>query len=1653
MKKNAFKRALAGVLAGAMVMGGIYIPEITVSAAHQWSALVSESGYPKVPYTEMTVKADSEQRSGEEPSGTGKHGFDDNMIDGDPVSYWHTNWGNVEDDNPKPTTAMDVNNTFTLTMNSPQNVTGVTYLPRQDTMGNGVILQFHVDVQADGSEEWTRVYDQTTDLYSNPDGNWVGDEKAEKEFIFEQTHENIKKVRFTVTKTGGSEGTPNSHINAAEVGVLMAQEAVAAPELSITSPAAGEAPQPGSIDGYWEGESGVSFAGRNGDTLTTSNVSGTGFSVDEGHDAFHGRWQIDSAQDKFNITGNTPFVISFWMKRDASAANGTAYSIIGKMNEQYGVQMVPGANGQDIVQMYCKISGNGWPTYKSATADLTQWTQVKALYDGYKFWFSLGEGSFDYVKHQGADSFELVSSDVSKFTIGYNHGENSSRTYPGLLADMKMYRMDEATTAGTCADATAAAALVSQLEATEPILTSAVNYHTPYTAAYQWTDADGAEVSTFAEGVSYTMTATLTAETHYYFAEESKPAMITIDGIGVTLEEGDVVISEDGSTMTITHTFSPDQLSVMPGYTEGCDSSMGSLTATSVSEDGSATVTAEPAEGYEFVGWYSTQDGSGDALSTDASYTISGITESQNIYARFQLKQLSVNAEAMEGGTVSITSGGQTVQSGSTVGYGSKVTFTAAITDTAAYKFTGWQNAEGTIVSTDVAYTISSLTADISLTAVFAAYNLDAETDFWDQQKALGTLASQADTDIWHYQIQTANGWEDILGNVFYSNMANGSGAWLGNGSRTSYHWAKIEKDTLTPCFDGNATYKGVAYAWKASEAGYVKMILAKNLNTNSNKAAMTVTIAKGTDSADQEVLKEVSVASGSQNIDKGQFTSKIAKVNVGDYVRLSVATADNDLYNVEPIVVKVTVSEYAAQYLAEVENKETGSYTNASAQAYTDAVNALRTALEASEADEAIETKLATLETAVAGLAVKANYDAVNTAVADANAKIQSGSYTPASVEVLQSVLDTAASQMDLDETHQTEVDAMAAAINAAIANLVQKADKAGLESKITEVQGIIAGEDYANYTDASKTELESKLAAAQKAYADENATQDAVDAAKTDLEDAMTGLALKDADYKAVTDALATAEAVARDSYTPDSLKVLDAAVTAAKESVANKLDITQQETVNGLATAITDAISKLVEKAKTEELAAAIAEAEAKKAEDGYENNYTDESKTVLDSKLQTAKGVLADGNATQDAVDAAKTDLEDAMTSLTLKDADYTVVTDALAAAEKVERNLYTPDSLTVLDAAVTAAEESIANKLDITQQETVNGLATAITDAISKLVEKAKTEELAAAITAAEAKKAEDGYENNYTDESKTVLDSKLQTAKDVLADGNATQDAVDAAKTELEGAVTGLDLKDADYTAVDKAKAAAAAIVRDNYTDESLAVLDAAVAAVMEGMDVTQQGAVDQMAKDIKDAIAALERHYTVTVVGGTIKEDRKYKYGEMASVTANDPEEGMKFAYWKVDGQYMCDSSTYNFYVTNDMQVEAYYMKVEEKVEQQISMTCVSSYNASTRKITFTARRSLPEGYQVLEHGIIITDSTGYNNFKGNVDSAFVVGANRIKTAKGTTTGVLGNYSAKLSCSRNETWYGRGYVKYKAPDGTVDYAYSPVTSCAATVE
>ena len=196
------------------------------------------------------------------------------------------------------------------------------------------------------------------------------------------------------------------------------------------------------------------------------------------------------------------------------------------------------------------------------------------------------------------------------------------------------------------------------------------------------------------------------------------------------------------------------------------------------------------------------------------------------------------------------------------------------------------------------------------------------------------------------------------------------------------------------------------------------------------------------------------------------------------------------------------------------------------------------------------------------------------------------------------------------------------------------------------------------------------------------------------------------------------------------------------------------------------------------------------------------------------------------------------------SLSSKPADYSAVDAALAKANALNKDDY--DNFNAVEDAINA----VVRGKTLSEQTAVDAMAKAIETAIAALQYKdADYTKVDAALAKANALKKDD-----YKDFS------AVENAVNAVVRGKTfkEQDEVDAMAQAIETAIAALQYKGADYSAVDAAIAKANALNKDEYKDFS--AVEAAVNAVVRGKPLSEQTAVDAMAKAIEDAITALEK-------------------------------------------------------------------------------------------------------------------------------------------------------------------------------------------------
>ena len=224
------------------------------------------------------------------------------------------------------------------------------------------------------------------------------------------------------------------------------------------------------------------------------------------------------------------------------------------------------------------------------------------------------------------------------------------------------------------------------------------------------------------------------------------------------------------------------------------------------------------------------------------------------------------------------------------------------------------------------------------------------------------------------------------------------------------------------------------------------------------------------------------------------------------------------------------------------------------------EAVDRNKSKAEQSEVDAMAKA----IEDAIKVLEYKgANYSKVDEAIAKANALNKDNYKDFTGVEAAVNAV-----ARDKNITEQSEVDAMAKAIEDAIAALQYKdADYTKVDAAIAKANALKKDE----YKDFSGVETAVKAVTRGKNLTE----QTEVDAMAKAIEDAIAALQYKDADYTKVDAAIAKANALKKADY-----KDFSGVETAVKAVVRGK-NITEQSEVDKMAKAIEDAIAALEKK----------------------------------------------------------------------------------------------------------------------------------------------------------------------------------------------------------------------------------------------------------------------------------------------------------------------------------------------------------------------------------------------------------------------------------------------------------------------------------------
>lgn len=314
----------------------------------------------------------------------------------------------------------------------------------------------------------------------------------------------------------------------------------------------------------------------------------------------------------------------------------------------------------------------------------------------------------------------------------------------------------------------------------------------------------------------------------------------------------------------------------------------------SVDYDGSATFVANPAEGYDFDGWYN--DSSDTPVSNEATYVCENIKADFTLHARFKLKEFEVKASAVLNGAVSNACG--TVQAGDTTAastvstvakWGESVALTA--TPKSGYSFSGWYTDLGCTQPYTDDYKNNPLTTVIKAnTTVYAKFEVEQKRDIYlqvpNEWKTYDDGAKTSSIALYMWQGGKSH-WFDMTlveGNVYKAEITNES----------DYNWISCEKYIFVKMKNTSDNSYDSGNKWNN------KLVQTKNIEIRDSGCNCYVITSSGdTDQASgkwatypfasyEVVLDAVSYKSSGSKETNG-FTG--GKVSVGGVVHTSAVT------------------------------------------------------------------------------------------------------------------------------------------------------------------------------------------------------------------------------------------------------------------------------------------------------------------------------------------------------------------------------------------------------------------------------------------------------------------------------------------------------------------------------------------------------------------------------------------------------------------------------------------------------------------------------------------------------------------------------------------------------------------------------------------
>ena len=473
--------------------------------------------------------------------------------------------------------------------------------------------------------------------------------------------------------------------------------------------------------------------------------------------------------------------------------------------------------------------------------------------------------------------------------------------------------------------------------------------------------------------------------------------------------------------------------------------------------------------------------------------------------------------------------------------------------------------------------------------------------------------------------------------------------------------------------------------------------------------------------------------------------------------------------------------------------------------------------------------------------------------ALLNACAPLQEVNFAPKSWAAFQAVLTSAQEVYDNSNATQEMVDDAFDQLDAAISDLVRKADKSKLSALIEYAESL----DAENYTSSSWGVFVQALNTAKAVQNNPDATQKMVDDVVQTLNRSMDNLKQR-VDKSALLSLISVSSILREADYTANSWNTFKTALDQAN-TVHSNANATQEE-VSKATAGLQNAIKGLQNRPASvdKSVLLSLISVSSILREADYTANSWNAFKTVLD----TANTVHGNASATQEEVSKAVSDLQNAIKGLQNRPAaiDKSALLSLISVSSILREADYTADSWNAFKTALDTANNMHGDP-NATQSE-VSKTVTDLQNAIKGLQNRPAAVDKSALLSLISVSSIL--READYTADSWNAFKMDLDTANNVHGDPNATQEEVSKAVTDLQNVIKGLQNRPAsvDKSALLRIISTVESLHAENYTEASWKSLDTALTAaraVLSNSAATQD-MIDASLDQLQAAVGALEQ-------------------------------------------------------------------------------------------------------------------------------------------------------------------------------------------------